>query len=120
MRGASNINKTLFDYRGLENKRVEKDSDIVMQRKINVNGQKGVVFDRVANRSFREKINNFLNGFRRASPDKMQQFFESRGMTQKQAHSATCNILDNRRSATSFNSAILGNQLQARAQFPDE
>jgi hypothetical protein len=120
MQGTSNANKTVFYYNGSGNQRVGKHSDVVMQRKTNIGGQKHVVFERVANGSFREKINNFFTGLRRASPDKMQQFFESRGMTQEQAHNATCNILDNRRSAVSFDQTLRQNNLQTNAQFSEE
>ena len=78
MHGTSNATNTRFYYNNSENQRAEKDSDVVMQRKTNINGQKIVVFERVANGTFREKINNFFTGLRRASPNKMQQFFESR------------------------------------------
>ena len=111
MHGTSNATNTRFYYNNSENQRAEKDSDVVMQRKTNINGQKIVVFERVANGTFREKINNFFTGLRRASPNKMQQFFESRGLTDEQSHKATCNILDNRRSAVSFDQTLRQNNL---------
>ena len=120
MHGTSNATNTRFYYNKSENQRAEKDSDVVMQRKTNINGQKIVVFERVANGTFREKINNFFTGLRRASPDKMQQFFESRGMTKTQAHRVTSNILDKGRSAISFDLALYGHQLAARGQLPDK
>jgi uncharacterized glyoxalase superfamily protein PhnB len=120
MHGTSNTTNTRLYYTDSENQRAEKDSDVVMQRKTNINGQKIVVFERVANGTFREKINNFFAGLRRASPDKMQQFFESRGMTEKQAHRVTCNILDKGRSAISFDLALYDHQPAARGQLPDK
>ena len=111
MQGTSNATNTRFYYNNSENQRAKKDSDVIMQRKTNINGQKIVVFERVANGTFREKIENFFAGLKRASPDKMQQFFESRGMTEEQAHKATCNILDNRRSAVSFDQTLRQNNL---------
>ncbi|NCV84682.1 MAG: hypothetical protein EBW14_02090 [Oxalobacteraceae bacterium] len=120
MQGTSNANKTVFYYNGSGNQRVGKHSDVVMQRKTNIGGQKHVVFERVANGSFREKIDNFFTGLRRASPNKMQQFFESRGLTKTEAHRVTSNILDKGRSAISFDLALYGHQSAARGQLPDK
>ena len=40
MHGTSNATNTRFYYNNSENQRAEKDSDVIMQRKTNINGQK--------------------------------------------------------------------------------
>ena len=99
MKATSGSNNTLYEYRGLEPSKTEKDTDIFMQKKSSINGKKMIVFERVPNGNLLDKIGNYLKGFRRSSPDKIQAFFESRGLSSRSAHKVAKNILDNHRSA---------------------
>ncbi len=114
-----NSNKPIFQYRDLEASKTAKDTDIFMQKKNSINGKKMIVFERVPNGNLLDKVGNFLKGFRRASPDKIQAFFESRGLDRQSAYKAAKNILDKHRSASQLEIQTLVHRVPLQVELPD-
>jgi len=115
MRVGPNPNDRIFDYQGKAGG-VEAHDDVLMQKEISMNGKKAVVFERTSNNSVLQKLSNAAKGFKPVTPEKLQAFFESRGLSAQDAHSITSNITNatNRVSARAFESALTQNNLAAR------
>lgn len=112
----------LYDYLGKHGGAdMNKPDDVLLEKKVDFNGHSVVTFERVGNKSLWQHLRNTVSGFRIATPEHVQAFLESRGMSAQDAYQATRSIHGRPGAirAVDFEGLLLRNHLPARAQELD-
>ena len=123
MRVGPNPNDRIFHYQGQE-KSTEANNkaggtghdDVLVQKEITIGAgpgtKKAVIFDRTSN-PLPKLVAKLTGGFGPATPEKVQAFFESRGLNPEEAHTVTLNITthNNKVSARAFESYLMQNNM---------
>ncbi len=108
----------LYDYLGKHGGAdMNKPDDVLLEKKVEFNGRSVVTFERVGNKSLWQKMRNTANHFTIATPEHVQAFLESRGMSPQAAYQATLSIHGRPGAirAVDFEGLLLRNHLPARA-----
>ncbi len=88
-----NSSNRLYDYLGKHGGSGEnKSDDVLVEKKTTLNGKPMLTFERVGNKSLWQSARNLANGFSLATPEHVQSFLQSRGMSQEEAFQATSSI----------------------------
>ncbi len=89
----ANNSPRIYDYAGKHGgPAMNKPDDVLVEKSIEFNGMPMIAFERVGNSSMWQFLRNKANGFKIATPQHIQSFLESRGMSAQEAFQATCSI----------------------------
>lgn len=114
----ANNSTRLYDYLGKHGgPEANKADDVLVEKKAKFNGKPMVTFERVGNSSTWQHLRNTANGFKIATPEHVQEFLISRGMSQQDAYQATLSlhVRPGAIRAMDFERLLIKNDLTARA-----